>query len=167
MGRVATNKAAINMLKAHPFLGVGAGNFNDVFLYYTPPDLLQWVSEGKSIHNATLQIMSETGIMGLLVFSLLIIKSFVDVIKIKRYCQNNESLNLLNNIANGLGIGFWGYFIAIQFIPGAYYSSIYIFIPLIVVVKNIQKKHKEKIEEKKIEELKIEEVYSEQTMYIL
>jgi len=132
MGRLATNYAAINMLKSHPLLGVGAGNYNDVFLDYTPEDLKQWVAPGKSIHNFFLQVASETGLIGLLIFSLLIMKSFFGVIKLRRLCLQRSELESLGHIVTALGIALFGYFVGGQFFPGAYYSYLYIFLPLII-----------------------------------
>jgi len=137
MGRLATNYAAINMLKKHPLLGVGAGNYNDVFLDYTPENLKQWVAPGKSIHNIILQVASETGFIGLFIFNLLIMKSFIDVIKLKKTCLQHKQLESLRHIATALGTALLGFFVAKQFGPGAYYSYIYIFLPLIVATKQI------------------------------
>ena len=137
MGRVATNKAAENMLKSHPLLGVGAGNFNDLFLSYTPDDLRQWVKPGKSIHNIFLQVASETGLVGLLIFSLLLIKSFINVVKLKKLGLQDKSFESLSYMATGLGIALFGFCVAGQFFPGAYYSYIYIFVPLIDAAKQI------------------------------
>ncbi|RJS90672.1 hypothetical protein CW705_05790 [Candidatus Bathyarchaeota archaeon] len=130
MARVATNRAAINILKAHPLLGIGAGNFNSVFLDYTPSELLRWVRPGKSIHNVFLQVMSETGLVGLSVFIVLIFNTFIDVLKVRK-----KRLSDLSNLSVALGISLFVYLFHLQFHPGAYYSYIYIFIPLIVSTK--------------------------------
>jgi len=127
MARVATNRAAINMLKAHPLFGVGAGNFNSVFLDYTPNELLRWTRPGKSIHNVFLQVASETGLIGLLVFIFLILNTFTDVLKVRK-----KELSNLSNLSTALGISLFVYLFHLQFHPGAYYSYIYIFIPLVV-----------------------------------
>ena len=132
MGRLATNYAAINMLKSHPLLGVGAGNYNDVFLDYTPEDLKQWVAPGKSIHNIILQVASETGFIGLLIFGLLITKSFIDILKLRKLCLKDKHLESLGHIATALGMALFGYCVAGQFAPAAYYSYLYVFLPLVV-----------------------------------
>jgi probable O-glycosylation ligase (exosortase A-associated) len=145
MGRVATYKAAINMIKTHPLLGVGAGNFNDVFLDYVPYDMLKWVAPGKSIHNVILQVASENGILGLSVFMAFIVKSLLDIIRLKLMFSKQDLPDQVGYRLNALFVGFLGYFIALQFVPGAYYSYIYIFIPLIVATKQVyQEYEKEK-----------------------
>lgn len=64
-GRVAALKAGINMIKEHPLLGVGAGNFETV-----EPDYLRRfgiVSEKTwAPHNLYLQMAAEGGVLGLL-----------------------------------------------------------------------------------------------------
>lgn len=141
MGRVATNHAAINMFKAHPLTGIGAGNFNDFFLDYMPEDLLKWVASGKSLHNVTLQIMAETGVIGLFIFSLLLMKAFMDMMYLRKHCLQHKSLQILGYNATGLGISLFSILVHLQFHPGAYYSLIYVFTPLIAAAKEIYKQH--------------------------
>ncbi|RLB03696.1 MAG: hypothetical protein DRG83_06435 [Deltaproteobacteria bacterium] len=130
MRRVAVNYAAINMLKERPIIGFGAGNFNDMFLPYVPEDLKEYTEPGVSIHNTVLQVASETGFLGLIIFTLLIGKTLFGVIKLRKLCLNNEQLEPLAYMATGIAMAFLGYFAACQFIPGAYYSYLYIFLPL-------------------------------------
>jgi len=141
MGRIATNYAALNMIKAHPLFGVGAGNFNNTFISYTPENLKQYVREGKSIHNFFLQVASETGLIGLLIFSLLIIKPFFEVIKLRKLFLKHEKMKSLAYIATSLGLALFGYCISGQFFPGAYYSYLYIFLPLIVCTYQVALTH--------------------------
>jgi len=130
MRRIAVNYAAINMLKERPIIGFGAGNFNDMFLPYVSEDLKEYTEPGVSIHNTVLQVASETGFLGLIIFTLLIGKTLFDVIKLRKLCLNNEQLEPLAYMATGIAMAFLGYFAACQFIPGAYYSYLYIFLPL-------------------------------------
>ncbi|GIM30238.1 hypothetical protein CPJCM30710_29040 [Clostridium polyendosporum] len=72
---------AFAMIKDHPLLGIGAGNFVHIFSKYNakiPPFVA---------HNSLLEITAETGIFALIVMVILIVKflkmSVVNVIKIK------------------------------------------------------------------------------------
>ncbi|RLI92387.1 MAG: hypothetical protein DRO89_02250 [Candidatus Altiarchaeales archaeon] len=132
MIRIATNRAAINMVKTYPIFGIGAGNFGNLVLNYTPESLKQYVETGINIHNIFLQVASETGLIGLLVFITLIMKSFIDVIRLRKY-----KLEPIGYMATGLGISLFGYCLAGQFIPGAYYKYQYIFFPLITAISQI------------------------------
>ena len=129
MGRVSTNHAAINMIKEYPVFGIGAGNFNDVFIYFTPTEELKWVSEGKSIHNVILQAASETGYVGLTIFLLLVLRGFINTfIKIKK---NKNNQNEYHELALMLRIALFAIFIAQQFGQGAYYGEMYLILPII------------------------------------
>jgi len=152
MGRIATNKAAINMMKSHPLLGIGAGNFNYFFLDYTPDELKQWVRPGKSIHNIFLQTGSETGLIGLTIFTLIIVSSLIDVIRLRKRCLKDDSLKPLGYKISALGVALLGLMVELQFIPGAYYSYIYILIPLIAAAKPIL--HNMKSLSPKVEEVR-------------
>jgi len=137
MGRIATNKAAMNIIKTHPLLGIGAGNFPTFFLDYTPEDLKIWVRPGKQIHNIFLQATSETGLIGLSIFISLFLASFIKILKIKKLCYKNENLQTLNYAATSLGIALICYCIVGQFHPGAYYGYFYIYLPLTASLLNI------------------------------
>lgn len=133
MGRVATNYAAIEMFKANPFLGVGAGNFNDVFIEYTPVEYLKWVEEGKSIHNIMMQVASETGLLGLVIFLPLMWggfrNSFVRVPE--TYPDQAEAVNILRM----LRVAFFVAFLTAQFGQGAYHGSLYNLLPFMSVMR--------------------------------
>ncbi len=137
MGRVAVNKAAINMIRTHPVLGVGAGNFNSEFIEYVPYELLQWVSPGKSPHNVFLQVGSETGIIGLSIFSVFIIWCFIDLIKLRLKFMKHSPPIVSFQIVNSLLAGFFAYMVGQQFGQGGYYGYIYVFAPLITVAGKV------------------------------
>lgn len=67
--RLEYAKAAWQMIKENPFLGVGAGNFVRTLPDYLPAELSangSWVFQ--PVHNIYLLILAETGLFGLLVF---------------------------------------------------------------------------------------------------
>lgn len=63
--RVAHWQAAINMIGAHPLLGVGAGNYPAVYDWYS---VRGWDEALGHAHNFYLNITAETGGVGLLVY---------------------------------------------------------------------------------------------------
>lgn len=133
MGRVATNYAALNMFKENPVLGVGAGNFNDVFLSHTPPEYLKWVEEGKSVHNIMLQVASETGLLGLAFFIPLVLFGFKNsFIKIP---QSDPDPSGTLNIAQMLRLALFVTVLTAQFGQGGYAGSIYLLLPLLSVLR--------------------------------
>lgn len=129
MGRVATNYAAINMFKENPMIGVGAGNFNDVFLAYTPPEYLKWVEEGKSVHNILLQVASETGLLGLAFFLPLVFLGFKNSF-IKTRGDDPVDPETFN-IAQMLRLALFVTFLTSQFGQGGYYGNLYNILPFL------------------------------------
>jgi probable O-glycosylation ligase (exosortase A-associated) len=138
MGRIAANHAAINMVKENPIFGVGAGNFNELVVDFTPLEYRQYVKSGLSIHNVILQAASETGLVGLTIFLLLILRGFWNslVLIMKKKIKQSEELY---NLSLMLGIALFAIFIGEQFGQGAYYKQMYLVLPLISATKMIIK----------------------------
>ncbi len=66
----------LHMIKDHPFLGVGLGNYRIVYPSYRSLEELSITPEGKrysKAHNDYLQILAETGIVGIVSFLWIII----------------------------------------------------------------------------------------------
>ncbi len=63
--RLAHWQAALNMAQYHPWLGVGAGNYEVVYDQYR---LLNWDEPLGHAHNYYLNILAEAGIIGLLCY---------------------------------------------------------------------------------------------------
>ncbi len=61
--RLAHWQAALNMVNAHPWLGVGLGNYEVVYSQYR---LINWPEPLGHAHNYYLNILAEAGIIGLL-----------------------------------------------------------------------------------------------------
>ncbi len=76
--RVAHWQAAINMIEAHPLLGVGAGNYSAVYSHYMVPG---WTLSLGHAHNFYLNMAAETGILGLLVYVTFLAVAAVHVMK--------------------------------------------------------------------------------------
>ncbi len=133
MTRIATWKAAINMIKERPFLGIGAGNFNYVYPYYVPPEYSKY-SGFISIHNMFLQILSETGLIGGGLYILAMLLCFKDVYKLNK---KNKRLPLKKRIdlsyPNTLRASMIGFAGAGFFLPGVYESYMFIICALVLV----------------------------------
>jgi O-antigen ligase len=64
--RYALNEIAVNMIKAHPLVGVGLNNFSSVITKYDTNGISLIFTD--PVHNLFLLIFTETGIIGLLMF---------------------------------------------------------------------------------------------------
>lgn len=64
--RLSLMKVALNMIRDHWLVGVGANNYAFNMLdYYTPEFSMTWI---KTVHNKYLLVWAETGILGLIAF---------------------------------------------------------------------------------------------------
>ena len=68
MQRLNYWRISIAVIKDHPFLGIGSGNFQEVFLKYK----VGWSTDTRYSHNIFLQTWLETGILGLAAMGFLI-----------------------------------------------------------------------------------------------
>ncbi len=138
MIRIATWKSGINMVKAHPLIGIGAGNFNDQFLSYVPEEMQKYANYTMSIHNIFLQVFSETGLIGGGIFILILMRSFFGLHRLNRdnkRLSTGKCQNLV--IPNMIGISLVGICGAGFFLPGAYHGYQYIIIALLVASRNV------------------------------
>lgn len=72
--RIRLNQVALNMVRAHPFLGVGINTFIDVMQRY---DTTGITYQGPwPVHNVYLLVAAETGLVGLGLFLLLLFCAF-------------------------------------------------------------------------------------------
>ncbi|MYE26389.1 MAG: O-antigen ligase family protein [Chloroflexi bacterium] len=63
--RIAHWQAAVSMAQAHPFVGVGLGNYAEVYEDYR---LINWEEALGHAHNLYLNFLAETGVVGLLAY---------------------------------------------------------------------------------------------------
>lgn len=76
--RVAHWQAALDMISAHPLLGVGAGNYSAVYEQYMVPG---WTLSLGHAHNFYLNMAAETGIPGLLVYLTVLVVAAIHVVR--------------------------------------------------------------------------------------
>lgn len=74
--------AALAMIRAHPWAGVGAGGFNDAFREYTS-DWRFRVSRGHA-HNGYLQMAAQAGVAGAVTFGIWILSILHTLLRILR-----------------------------------------------------------------------------------
>ncbi|MBN1596051.1 O-antigen ligase family protein [candidate division FCPU426 bacterium] len=70
--RTVCTRTAVKMFRRHPWLGFGAGQYEQNIRGYFTEDYYAWEAICKHIHNLYLQILVETGIAGLAGFFLLL-----------------------------------------------------------------------------------------------
>ncbi|MCB9110286.1 MAG: O-antigen ligase family protein [Anaerolineales bacterium] len=118
-GRTSEMLVAIQMFADYPIMGVGLGNYQELYQKYAQRFGMEFRSEVRQAHNLYLEVASETGLMGLFSFMLLLIvilKSIWD----GRKALLNKGLVSVSNMVTAYGLGFIGYLLAAFFIHNAY-----------------------------------------------
>ena len=82
MERLAHWQAAINMATDHPWLGVGLGNYEVAYPAYR---LINWKFPLGHAHNYYLNVLAETGIIGLFAYTVTWVAIFVLTWRVRRH----------------------------------------------------------------------------------
>lgn len=123
----------VEMIKEHPFTGVGYFNFPYYFKSYYPEDVLLRRSELP--HNIFIQVGTDTGITGLSIFITLIVVALRKGARFhrQRYDNNQQRIGRCSNLS------LIGYVVAGQFVTVTYYPFFWIHLALVVAFFSIFK----------------------------
>lgn len=120
----------LEMIQEHPVLGVGYFNFVPYFERYYSEDVL--FHRAELPHNIFIQVGTDTGVIGLLIFIALLIIAFRKTQRFRpKGCEFNQAR--INNCVN---LSLIGFVVAGQFVTVAYYPYLWIHLALIVSFKN-------------------------------
>lgn len=129
-------KAGIRMIADHPVLGVGYFNFQPVYAEHMSDKL--WHGTAQLPHNIFIQVGTDSGLVGLGIFLVLIYRNLKITREIRIACgENEDSPAFAPSVARGLAIATWGFVIAGQFNTVAYYPFLWINLALTVSLGNI------------------------------
>ena len=124
------------MIKDHPFLGVGFFNFPVYYQDFYSADLLYPVAQLP--HNIFIQVGTDAGVISLINFIMIIIGGMY----ISWKYSNKENIFECNIFMKGFGVSVLGYVVAGQFVSVTYYPFIWIGVSLIISCTIILKKTK-------------------------
>lgn len=148
MGEDGTSKQRIlylengwQMIKDHPFTGVGYFNFPEYYDIHYPEDLLRESAELP--HNIFIQVGTDTGFVGL---GLYLIMIFYSLRLSFRSASRLPAEHVFRSIAAGLGYGIVGFVIAGQFVTVGYYPFFWISLAFIVALNNVVRKEMDELE---------------------
>jgi O-antigen ligase len=115
-GRIVAWQQGLELLQWRPILGVGYGSFTE----YHP----------LTAHNSVVLCMAELGIVGLYVWMLLIVTSFLETLTVERRAQDKEYAFY----AQVMQISLMGYFAAAFFLSRTYNEVLYIILALCTIL---------------------------------
>lgn len=132
--RILYYRNGMEMIIDNPILGVGYFNFAPYFERYYPNDVI--LGKAELPHNIFLQIGTDVGVVGFIIYLALIFVGF----------KKSKKLGCVSGSGEVLNIGFFsnlsllGFLISGQFVTVAYYPYFWIHLALVVSLLNIIKK---------------------------
>jgi O-antigen ligase len=123
------------MIGEHPVLGIGFFNFIPYFENFYRVDMLY--DTAQLPHNIFIQVGTDAGISGLLVFLMIIYRNFRSNAETRRLTKEHSTVAPFYRIAVGLDAALWGFLIAGQFVTVTYYPYLWINLALSVSLRNI------------------------------
>jgi O-antigen ligase len=136
--RTATWQAGLLMMKDHPVLGIGLGNFKPLVGDYEPPD--HFVDH--IAHNAYIEIGAEMGIPALLIFLGILVSSFRTLSSIRGRAFP-PAVRSLGQTALGLQAGLLGTAVAIFFVSGQYQKMLWLVVFVSMSMSTITRQYLE------------------------
>ena len=127
-GRASQNLTAWSIFKQHPIVGIGLDNFEVRYPEFSKEIGLAPSASNKSLHNLYFEVATESGILGLSVFLLLIGLSIRYLLNARSEFLAIPGFQEYSHLATGLLIGFTGYLVAALFIHAAFPRYFYLLI---------------------------------------
>lgn len=123
----------LEMINDHPILGVGYFNFIPYYERFYREDMLYGSAELP--HNILVQVGTDTGYLGVLVFMSLILVALRKMKALSKVSVGFKDRIYLS--PSGLNLSLIGFFFAGQFVTVAYYPFLWIHLAFVVVSYNI------------------------------
>ena len=96
-------------------MGAGTGAFIALSPSYIPLDIDSGGSRNRAVHSTWFQVLTEVGYPGTLVFIMMIVRSFLLLLKIKRYSERYQKTELYF-FSTVLQAGFISFLVAATFL---------------------------------------------------
>ncbi len=119
--RTVTWRAGLQMMAAHPVIGIGLGNFKPLVREYEPTD----TPVDHIAHNAYIEIGAEMGLPALLLFLGILACSIYTLGRVRRHARLAGQSSLWQ-VALGLQAGMLGSAVAIFFVSGQYQKLLWL-----------------------------------------
>lgn len=134
-GRLVTFRNALRAYEQSPLLGIGIGNYGPWAKNYPPvPPKTGW----DIVNNQYIEVLAETGLVGLIAYSLLLIVLVFRSLVALKYTSDL----FLKSVLIGLLAALVGVLIQYNFMSTLYIIHIWVLIGLLVAVQNIILKNK-------------------------
>ena len=135
-GRMSEIAVATEMIADHPFRGIGLGNYETLYQKYAGDVFLDFRREDREAHNLYLEILAETGLLGLTVFGLIFGRLFYLLFRSRRKSLLNGNDELARQIA-AIGLSLIGFLTASTFLHDAYPRFLWVLVGIAFAMPNI------------------------------
>jgi O-antigen ligase len=125
-------KTGLRLFLNNPLLGVGAGAYN-VAEGYSHGGAGKW----SAAHNSFLQIATELGVVGLILFVFVLYRAVASCRELAREGSEYRDRAALQPLARGVEIGLYGYLVTGFGLSQAYSALLYVLLGLAVALKRI------------------------------
>jgi len=144
-GRQSEVTAAWEMFADHPIVGVGLANFNNNYLDYAKHLGLDTRGEERSAHSLYLEIAAETGIIGILAFSLILGVAFQHLFLAYRTFLENGQRDYAY-LTWALTVGLVGYLTGSLFLHLGYPRYFWLLIGLVIATRYVADHEKARLQ---------------------
>lgn len=129
MGRIYAWQAAFNMAVANPVSGVGIDNFYANYFFYSP----HWDGKNHAVHSTWLQVLAETGFVGLTLFIWLIATIYRALRRSNVMLENTQQYSLITT-NNALLAGLLAFCVSGTFLTQAFTWPLFIILALAIAL---------------------------------
>jgi putative inorganic carbon (HCO3(-)) transporter len=140
-GRPDLWAVALDVFRAHPLVGVGAGNFPLVepsyaFLNRNLPRFDLIVVTPKVVHNTYLNVLVEVGVVGFILFAFVVVGAFAAALRAVRALARAGDLEV-EILARGIIVGTIGMLAAFTFFSAQYQKQLPLLIALLAALSTV------------------------------
>ena len=134
--RVMQMKLSLEIMKLRPLTGVGLGNFVNakILLLGMNPE---YKATTHVAHNSYLEVGAEIGILGMILFSYLVVRSILDCRNIEKSFSGNEEYKSYYFLSRGIWVGLVGIAVTFFFLSEQYNSMLYQWFAIITILEGI------------------------------
>lgn len=136
-GRLSEMIVAYNIFSDHPLLGIGLGNYEPHYQKYAQQIFLDTRREDRNAHCRYLEILAETGILGLTAFFLLLGSMFYGLHQAYYKLARSDLSDEYQRIVLALGLAMVGFLAAYLFLHDAYPRFFWILVGILYAIPNI------------------------------
>ncbi|TXI32101.1 MAG: hypothetical protein E6Q58_04405, partial [Niabella sp.] len=129
-GRSSEMLTGLEMFKAHPIIGVGAGNYRNNYQSFSQLIGIEVRSEERDAHSLYLQILAETGVLGFIAFAGAMVSLFIALGKARTLASADLRLQDWLPWLNAMQVSLIAYLAAATFLHGAYIRYFWILVAL-------------------------------------